>query len=56
MVHFYDVGAREIGMSRSSDEDICFNNEMVTKLCNELESKIWIAIKTGMEKWNVQSR
>lgn len=35
MVHFHDGEAKDIGMSGSSDEEILFNNKMMTKLHND---------------------
>lgn len=50
MVFFHDVEATELGLSRSSDDEIWYNNKIVTKLHKEWERWIWVAKKAGTEE------
>lgn len=50
MMHFRNAEAREPGVSRCIDEEIFFNNKMVTNIHNKLEALVAVPKNRSTEE------
>lgn len=50
IAYFHEVNARKLSMKRSSYEEIRFNDKIMMRLNNELDTSVGVVTKTGMEE------